>query len=77
VEAGGGHLYALVYDPKPGATIAVVGPAKPPARAWVLETGEALAVAARTNGFDLTLPVYLSDDNILAIGMELMELNRT
>ncbi len=65
------RLYALVYDPKPGTTIAFVGPATPPARAWVLETGETLFVTpARADGFELTLPGYLPDDNILAIGME-------
>ena len=61
---------ALVYDPKPGATISVMGPSTPPARAWVLETGETLVVKkAQGGGFDLTLPDCLPDDNILVIGM--------
>jgi hypothetical protein len=48
-----------------------MGPTTLPARAWVLETGEMLTVKeTQGRGFDLTLPGYLPDDDILAIGME-------
>lgn len=42
-----------------------------PACAWILETGELLAVENDPGGgFALTLPGCLPDDNILAIGIE-------
>lgn len=48
-----------------------MGPPTPPARAWILETGETLTVEkSQGEGFELTLPGYLADDNILAIGSE-------
>jgi alpha-L-fucosidase len=61
------RLHAFVYDPKPGATLVLAGPATPPASGVLLETQETVGIASVPGGFSFTLPAALPDDNIAVI----------
>lgn len=64
------RLHVFIYDGKPTAALELAGPDSAPKKAWVLETGQEIAVTQNATGLRLVLPKAIPDPRITVVVLE-------